>query len=89
MKQTKENTQMLKDVGLLMKMEKWATTQAKKTQSYGKKADYIKLSLSTGVLLNEAVKIIIPKPHSSGKLYNIIKELKAMKQLVHLKGYDK
>ena len=26
MKETKENKQILKDVGLLMKMEKWATT---------------------------------------------------------------
>jgi hypothetical protein len=89
MKETKENKQILKDVGLLMKMEKWSIAQAKKAQSYGKKGDYIKLSLATGVLLNEAVKIIVPKDNLSKKPYNIVRALKEMKQYVQMKGYSK
>jgi hypothetical protein len=89
MKETKENKQMLKDIGLLMRMDKWSSAQAKKTQSYGKKADYIKLGVATGVLLNEAVKIIIPKDTTSNKPYNIVRALKEMKQYIHMKGYDK
>jgi hypothetical protein len=89
MKQTKENIEMLKDVGLLMKVDKWSSARAKKTQDYGKKGDYIKLGLATGILLNEAVKIIIPKDTLSKKPYNIVRALKEMKQLAHMKGYDR
>jgi hypothetical protein len=89
MKQTKENKQILKDVGLLMKVEKWSLAQAKSKSIYGKKADLMKLSIESGKLLNIAVKIIIPTDPQSKKPYNIVKALKEMKQFVHLKGYDR
>ena len=86
---TKEETALLKDVGFLMKMDKWSNERAKKTTNTKLKKHYHKIYIETGALINEVVKILSPKIVGDKKPYNLIKEIKMIKDIAHKKGYDK
>lgn len=86
---TKEQQVLLKDVGFLMKVEKYTENKAKKATNTKLKRHYHKLFVETGVLMNEVVKILSPKVVGDKKPYNIIKEIKKVKEVARKKGYDK
>lgn len=86
---TKEETALLKDVGFLIKVEKFANERAKKTTNTNHKKHYMKLFLDTGALMMEVVKILSPKIAGNKIQYNIRNEIKKIKDVAKKKGYDK
>ena len=86
---TKEETALLKDVGFLMKVEKYVKKRAQDTNNTNHKKHYMKIFTDAGALMMEVVKILSPKIAGDKKSYNVVNEIKKLKDVAKKKGYDK